>query len=794
MTTSKALAGIKPANEAEAEFLKNLADPMWRLCSGGLYKIMVKSNDGTGSVIPFVPNRAQRRLIRRLWHRNIILKARQLGFCVSPETRVLTADLQWVPIGDIQPGTEVVACDENVPGGRGSARKMRTATVQAVKVMKAQRYRISFDDGRQVVCTDRHPWLSRKAGTDAKWRSISGTGNAVVGKLKVGTQVRWITKTWEAAEVEDGWFGGMLDGEGCISKANTSASINVSQRCGPVWDRLVKYADDRGYHAKIESDAADRPNKHGRVPVPKLAFGRMDEIFRLVGQTRPTRFLGVRFWEGREMPGKRNGDVGWATITSIEAIGDGDVVDMQTTTGTYIAEGFVSHNTTLIAIMWLDHALFNDDQRCGIIAQDREAAEVIFRDKVKLAYERLPDILRDAMPLATENKSELLFAHNNSSIRVATSMRSGTIHRLHVSEFGKIGAKFPDKAKEVVTGSLPAVPLDGIAIIESTAEGQDGEFYSMCQRAMATAEKGGELSQRDYRFHFFPWWQERAYRMAPAGVVITEKDREYFAEIEAAMGCTLDANQRAWYVATRDADFSGDPEKMWQEYPSTPKEAFQQSTEGTYYAVQLTAARKENRVGRFPMVDGLPVNTFWDIGSSDGTAIWLHQRVGVENRFIKFIEGWGEPYSYFIKELQKMNCVWGTHYLPHDATHERQQGEVVQSPEMELKKFNLGGSWSIVPRVSDVTHGIQLVRSVFNQCTFDEAGCKEGLAHLANYRKEWNARLGCWSNHPRHDVHSEAADAIRQFAQGYKGKGDAPLPSWRDRLKKAGRKRTAMSA
>lgn len=52
MTTSKALAGIQPANDAEAEFLKNLADPMWRLCSGGLYKIMVKSDDGTGSVIP----------------------------------------------------------------------------------------------------------------------------------------------------------------------------------------------------------------------------------------------------------------------------------------------------------------------------------------------------------------------------------------------------------------------------------------------------------------------------------------------------------------------------------------------------------------------------------------------------------------------------------------------------------------------------------------------------------------------------------------------------------------------
>jgi hypothetical protein len=56
---------------------------------------------------------------------------------------------------------------------------------------------------------------------------------------------------------------------------------------------------------------------------------------------------------------------------------------------------------------------------------------------------------------------------------------------------------------------------------------------------------------------------------------------------------------------------------------------------------------------------------------------------------------------------------------------------------------------------------------VFNQCWFDETNCKEGLAHLENYRKEWNDRAGCWKESPRHDIHSEAADAFRQFAQGY---------------------------
>jgi len=761
-----------------ADLARCLVDPLWRICSGQLYQILAKSktDPAGGKAIPFKPNRAQRRLMSRLWHRNIILKARQLGFCVDPSTRVLTAGLEWVPIGAIQPGTEVVAVDEHPPGGKGASRQMRTATVQAVRTMKAERFRITFDDGRSVVCTDRHPWLSRKAGTDAKWRSLSGQGNEVVGRLKVGTQVRWITKPWDAPTVEDGWFGGMLDGEGSMAlPSRCGASVNVSQRPGPVWDRLEKYALTRGYSARIEADAPVRDSKHGTTPVPKLAFTRMDELFRLIGQTRPTRFIDRRWWEGRELPGKRNGDVGWATITGIEPLGMGDVVDMQTSTGTYIAEGFVSHNTTLIAIMWLDHALFNADQRCGIIAQDREAAEVIFRDKVRFAYERLPEPLRLAMPLKRDSATELLFAHNNSSIRVGTSMRSGTIDRLHISEFGKIGAKFPDKAKEVVTGSLPAVPLDGIAIIESTAEGQEGEFYDMTTRAMEVADRGKPLTPRDFRFHFFPWWAEPAYRLDPItarSVVITDKENEAFDEVEVVMDTTIDLGQRAWYIATRDSEFSGDPEKMWQEYPSTPKEAFQQSTEGHYYAVQLAQARKAGRITTVPWLPGHPVNTFWDIGSGDGTAIWLHQYVNNMDRFIGFIEGWEQPYAHYIAELQRFaakrdGLVWGQHKLPHDAEHEHQQAYTIEPPIESLRKMQLGGTWDTVERVHDLTHGIQLTRANFATSMFDETECKAGLIHLAGYKKKWNRAAGCWSHEPVKNEHTEAADAYRQHAQGF---------------------------
>jgi len=425
--------------------------------------------------------------------------------------------------------------------------------------------------------------------------------------------------------------------------------------------------------------------------------------------------------------------------------------------------------TTLICILWLDHALFNANVRCGIIAQDREAAEAIFRDKVKFAYDNLPDLLREAFPLKKDSSNELLFKHNNSSLRVATSLRSGTIHRLHVSEYGKICAKFPDKADEVMTGSIPTVPMSGILVIESTAEGQGGHFHKMTKRAIEQRDKGKKLNHKDFRMHFFAWWKEPGYSMDETDVVITKEDHDYFNKQELATGVKLDIRQRAWYVATRDSEFAGDEQKMWQEYPTTEEEAFQQSAEGCYYTKQLAAARKQGRIGPVPYVEGIPVNTFWDIGSSDGTGIWLHQRIGAQDRFIGYIEAWEEPYSYFIKELQDLGYVWGHHYVPHDADHERQQLHVVESPKDMLFKGGLRGIIT-VDRVTDIQHGIQITRAAFSTCWFDEANCKEGLAHLSSYKKTWNQNNACWNEIPsKIGGHSEAADAFRQFAQGYRG-------------------------
>jgi hypothetical protein len=426
--------------------------------------------------------------------------------------------------------------------------------------------------------------------------------------------------------------------------------------------------------------------------------------------------------------------------------------------------------TTLACVMALDFALFTPHSQAGIVAHTDGAAKKLFRDKVLFAYERLPEQIKAAIPLTKQSAEEMVFS-NGSSILVSTSMRGGTIQFLHISEFGKICARFPHRAREIVTGTLPAVPNTGIATIESTAEGREGDFFKMTMRAKALADQGKKLNPKDWRLHFFPWFDGPDYQIAPESVVITDKDHDYFDELEAKLGITLSMRRRAWYCATRDSDFSGDEQKMWQEYPSTVDECFSVSSEGCYFTRQLTQARKEGRITRLPTLESVPCWTFWDIGNSDGTAIWVVQRVGTEFRCIRFYEAWGEPYSHATAWLQQQGLVWDTMFLPHDADHVRQGQSINKSPRQMLEELMPGCRWETVPRIQDINWGIQQTRDIFPMLYFDEAACKHGLHHIEHYKRQWNQRQERWSDTPdKAGGHSEAADALRQLAQAYAGK------------------------
>lgn len=247
--------------------------------------------------------------------------------------------------------------------------------------------------------------------------------------------------------------------------------------------------------------------------------------------------------------------------------------------------------STGIDIYLLDQALFNKNLSCGIIAQDLPAAGEIFSTKISVPFDNLPIWLRTTFPVSTRregaNGGHIEFAHG-SKIRVSTSFRSGTVQRLHISEHGKICAKYPAKAKEVRTGTLNAIKDGCIVFIESTAEGVGGDFHTMSTRAMDLGQLNLPLTSQDYKFHFFAWWQDPKYQTSvpTGGLRLSKYHQAYFAAVEQTMGITLLDEQKQWYIRKEIEQ----QEEMKQEFPSTPSEAFLTSGRRVFAAINVMQA------------------------------------------------------------------------------------------------------------------------------------------------------------------------------------------------------------
>lgn len=405
--------------------------------------------------------------------------------------------------------------------------------------------------------------------------------------------------------------------------------------------------------------------------------------------------------------------------------------------------------TTTIQIDMLDDCLFIPNTSAGVIAHNREDAEAFFHNKIRFAYDSLPPEFKDLVP-ATQDSTRSMRFGNGSSIRVGTSLRSGTFQRLHISEYGKLCAKYPDKAREVKSGALNTVHVGQRITIESTAEGQSGHFYDLCKRAQDAEKQGKPLTALDFRFHFFPWYQDDKYQLDGA-VVETREEQEYFDKLE-AQGVTLTAMQRAWYVKKAEQQ----DDDMKREFPSTPDEAFEASVEGAYFSKQMTKARKEGRICRLPILDA-PVYTTWDLGVNDSTTITFWQDVGHERRAIDYYENNGESWGHYAGVLLGKGYAYSRHYLPHDGA-QRQQGVTTVKKKWELAQEAGINPTELLPRIETEKHGIDASRAFFPNVWIDEERCARLIECLDNYRKEWDDKLGVWKDKPRHD----------EFSHGYK--------------------------
>ena len=529
----------------------------------------------------------------------LVDKARQLGLCLHPSTRVLMADFTWKALDEVQRGDRIIGCDEFADWRHGRA--LHESVVEAKREVWDEPLTIILEDGRKLVATPKHRFLTKgygnnRSGVETYWRQA--------GELKVGDVFRHVCQPFGQGEFEDGWFGGLLDGEGCIrSKHRGGGELCISQVEGPVLDRARDYLTSRGYAYREEWDRRKGGDKSklGNKPVAKLVINRLEPIFRLLGTSRPVRMLKSKWWEGKELPGKRDG--AWVRIVSIERSEVKQrMIDLQTSTKTFIAEGIVSHNSTETEGFICHRVCLHYGTNATIASYDQaktaEMAKMMF-----LAYDMMPWWM---IPLHTRrvesDRGMLMFGGQRSGVLFQHGTQTSGISQgttptvYHLSEV----AYYPDCRQLIEIGLYKAVhPSPKVfGVLESTAAGDVGWWpdkywyykrnWPRCRMMslflpwfMATDDYPNEtwLRQNPVPGSWRPSAEAREMHAKARAYVGTN---EVLAKV---LGPDWDLTPRQvwwWETQFKEARDGGQLKDFYQEYPTDDRDSFQGSYESVF--------------------------------------------------------------------------------------------------------------------------------------------------------------------------------------------------------------------
>ena len=217
---------------------------------------------------------------------------------------------------------------------------------------------------------------------------------------------------------------------------------------------------------------------------------------------------------------------------------------------------------------------------------------------------------------------------------------------------------------------------------------------------------------------------------------------------------------------------------LWlQEYYTS----FEAAVPGSIWGDCVVKAIADGRVTDFVIPKTVPVDTGWDLGRTDDTAIWFRQLVGTEvwvvdhfaSAFMDICNE-EEPEKSLVHVLLRKAKVhgitYGTHYLPHDArprTLAAGGKSILQQFQDAAKKYPALGRFVIGKRL-DRQEGIQAGRKTFQWSRFHKTNCDKGLESLKHYHREWDDENKIFLDSPKHDWASHDADAWRTLALSYK--------------------------
>jgi phage terminase large subunit len=222
------------------------------------------------------------------------------------------------------------------------------------------------------------------------------------------------------------------------------------------------------------------------------------------------------------------------------------------------------------------------------------------------------------------------------------------------------------------------------------------------------------------------------------------------------------ANEKAELVAEL-----GSEEEGHARFASEYLVDFDAAAPGAYYASALGQADVAGRIGRVPVDPALRVDTAWDLGIDDYTAIWFFQQVGREVRVVDYFETNGQGLDQIVRQaIAAKPYAWGSHHLPHDVMVR----ELATGRSRYETLGSLGLSRIVVGAAADPEERVNAARLMIPMCWFDAERCALGLERLRAYRKRWSRATMTYGG-PLHDHASHGADAFGEFALNRLGAG-----------------------
>lgn len=274
-------------------------------------------------------------------------------YCVSPYMRILKADLTWKCAGDLAINDILIGFDEKATGEHFSRKKkkIRPARISSIGIIKRPVYDLTLSDGTVLRSSSEHPWLvASKVSRNQKWETTENIFRMFMGSYQTSRRswkckryiVRFYSPWEEVYTKEIGYLSGILDGEGhlCMPHVNNGGlTLGFEQNPGIVLEYTKSILDK--YNIKYTC----RQDKNFKINHIDL-LGQWATKLRVLGIIRPPRLINhainsiISGSFGAELEG---GDL--LEIVNVEYKGEQDVVGMETSTHTYICEGFGAHNS-----------------------------------------------------------------------------------------------------------------------------------------------------------------------------------------------------------------------------------------------------------------------------------------------------------------------------------------------------------------------------------------------------------------------------------------------------------------